>query len=276
MWISNAGFCRLMIVFARIENDKNITGFIVEYDKNNPNGITLGDIDKTITISASDFIDGKADASYALNAQREYHNPIKPFKVENMQVSVDTTTVSKNVNGDSVVDSFDFYFGRVSVGDVKTNKTSSVEHKLEFEVYDPNNTLGFKRNSLNWSTNEEHDDTKFGEVLDSNFTSEPNGVTTSVSAPSAGSLTLTHGGTTSATMHVDIDKWFWYVPFDCGVACEYKSYTDGGDCKTHPCFNYTYKNTQDVKGVQTGTFSGSDFNTSTRGEYKKTGVKVFR
>ena len=40
MWISNAGFCSLFIVFARIEDDKNITGFIVE---NNPeNGITLG------------------------------------------------------------------------------------------------------------------------------------------------------------------------------------------------------------------------------------------
>ncbi|MCT4628693.1 acyl-CoA dehydrogenase family protein, partial [Winogradskyella sp.] len=39
MWISNAGFCNLMIVFARIEDDKNITGFIVEYDPKNPNGI---------------------------------------------------------------------------------------------------------------------------------------------------------------------------------------------------------------------------------------------
>ena len=32
MWISNAGFCSVMIVFARIEDDKNITGFIVEND----------------------------------------------------------------------------------------------------------------------------------------------------------------------------------------------------------------------------------------------------
>ncbi len=36
MWISNAGFCNMMIVFARIEDDKNITGFIVEYDSENP------------------------------------------------------------------------------------------------------------------------------------------------------------------------------------------------------------------------------------------------
>ncbi len=53
MWISNAGFCSVMIVFARIENDKNITGFIVEYDKENPNGITLGEEEHKLGIRAS-------------------------------------------------------------------------------------------------------------------------------------------------------------------------------------------------------------------------------
>ncbi|AJR03463.1 acyl-CoA dehydrogenase family protein [Siansivirga zeaxanthinifaciens] len=53
MWISNAGFCNLMIVFARIEDDKYITGFIVEYDKNNPNGITLGEEEHKLGIRAS-------------------------------------------------------------------------------------------------------------------------------------------------------------------------------------------------------------------------------
>ena len=51
MWISNAGFCKLFIVFARIENDKNITGFLVE---NNPeNGITLGEEEHKLGIHAS-------------------------------------------------------------------------------------------------------------------------------------------------------------------------------------------------------------------------------
>jgi len=51
MWISNAGFCKLFIVFARIEDDKNITGFIVE---NNPeNGITLGEEEDKLGIHAS-------------------------------------------------------------------------------------------------------------------------------------------------------------------------------------------------------------------------------
>lgn len=53
MWISNAGFCNLMIVFARIEDDKNITGFIVEYDKDNPNGISMGEEEKKLGIHSS-------------------------------------------------------------------------------------------------------------------------------------------------------------------------------------------------------------------------------
>ncbi|MDP2088929.1 MAG: acyl-CoA dehydrogenase family protein [Flavobacteriaceae bacterium] len=53
MWISNAGFCSLMIVFARIENDKNITAFIVEYDPNNPNGIVLGEEEDKLGIHSS-------------------------------------------------------------------------------------------------------------------------------------------------------------------------------------------------------------------------------
>jgi alkylation response protein AidB-like acyl-CoA dehydrogenase len=51
MWISNAGFCSLLIVFARIEEDKNITGFIVENDPSN--GITMGEEEHKLGIRAS-------------------------------------------------------------------------------------------------------------------------------------------------------------------------------------------------------------------------------
>ncbi|UCE69666.1 MAG: acyl-CoA dehydrogenase family protein [Flavobacteriaceae bacterium] len=51
MWISNAGFCNLFIVFARIEDDKYITGFIVENDPEN--GITLGDEENKLGIHSS-------------------------------------------------------------------------------------------------------------------------------------------------------------------------------------------------------------------------------
>jgi alkylation response protein AidB-like acyl-CoA dehydrogenase len=51
MWISNAGFCDLLIVFARIEDDKNITGFIIENDASN--GITMGEEEHKLGIRAS-------------------------------------------------------------------------------------------------------------------------------------------------------------------------------------------------------------------------------
>ncbi|MDT0647299.1 acyl-CoA dehydrogenase family protein [Zunongwangia sp. F260] len=51
MWISNAGFANVFIVFARIEDDKNITGFIVENDPKN--GITFGEEEKKLGIHSS-------------------------------------------------------------------------------------------------------------------------------------------------------------------------------------------------------------------------------
>ncbi|WP_456462081.1 acyl-CoA dehydrogenase family protein [Lutibacter sp.] len=53
MWISNAGFAEIFIVFGRIENDKNITAFILEFDKNNPNGVTLGEEEHKLGIVSS-------------------------------------------------------------------------------------------------------------------------------------------------------------------------------------------------------------------------------
>jgi len=51
MWISNAGFANIFIVFARIEDDKNITGFIVPNDSKN--GITLGEEENKLGIHSS-------------------------------------------------------------------------------------------------------------------------------------------------------------------------------------------------------------------------------
>ena len=51
IWISNAGFADLFIVFARIEDDKNITGFIVPNDPNN--GIKLSEEEKKLGIHSS-------------------------------------------------------------------------------------------------------------------------------------------------------------------------------------------------------------------------------
>ncbi|MDN3203949.1 acyl-CoA dehydrogenase family protein [Algoriphagus sediminis] len=50
MWISNAGFADLFIVFAKIEDDKNLTAFIVE---KNFGGITMNEEEKKLGIKGS-------------------------------------------------------------------------------------------------------------------------------------------------------------------------------------------------------------------------------
>ncbi len=50
IWISNAGFADVFIVFARIEDDKYLTGFIVE---RNTEGLSFGEEEKKLGIRAS-------------------------------------------------------------------------------------------------------------------------------------------------------------------------------------------------------------------------------
>jgi alkylation response protein AidB-like acyl-CoA dehydrogenase len=51
IWISNAGFAHVFIVFARIEDDKNITGFVFEKDK--VGGLTLNPEEAKLGIRSS-------------------------------------------------------------------------------------------------------------------------------------------------------------------------------------------------------------------------------
>ena len=51
IWISNAGFAHVFIVFARIEDDKNITGFVFEKDK--VDGLTLNPEEAKLGIRSS-------------------------------------------------------------------------------------------------------------------------------------------------------------------------------------------------------------------------------
>ena len=50
MWISNAGFADVFIVFARIEDDKNITGFILDKEME---GITMGEEEHKLGLNSS-------------------------------------------------------------------------------------------------------------------------------------------------------------------------------------------------------------------------------
>jgi alkylation response protein AidB-like acyl-CoA dehydrogenase len=50
MWISNAGFADIFIVFARVKDDKNITGFIIE---KGADGMSMGDEENKLGLHSS-------------------------------------------------------------------------------------------------------------------------------------------------------------------------------------------------------------------------------
>ena len=51
IWISNAGFADILTVFAKIDDDKNLTAFIVPNDPNN--GISMGNEEEKLGLNFS-------------------------------------------------------------------------------------------------------------------------------------------------------------------------------------------------------------------------------
>jgi alkylation response protein AidB-like acyl-CoA dehydrogenase len=80
MWISNAGFAQMFIVFAKIiengEKDGKLTAFLFEYDPENPNGFKLGEEEQKLGIRSSStrqifFTDTKIPVENMLGKREE-------------------------------------------------------------------------------------------------------------------------------------------------------------------------------------------------------------
>ncbi len=80
MWISNAGFAQMFVVFAKIiengKKDGKLTAFIFEYDPENPNGFKLGEEEQKLGIRSSStrqifFTDTKIPVENMLGKREE-------------------------------------------------------------------------------------------------------------------------------------------------------------------------------------------------------------
>ncbi|WP_439488587.1 acyl-CoA dehydrogenase family protein [Algoriphagus sp.] len=110
MWISNAGFADVFIVFAKIENDKNLTAFIVEKSFG---GITMNEEEKKMGIKGS-------------STRQVFFNDC-PVPVENM--------LSDRQNGFKIAVNI-LNIGRVKLGagvlgGVRTVTTNAVKYSTE-------------------------------------------------------------------------------------------------------------------------------------------------
>ena len=109
MWISNAGFAEIFIVFARIENDKNITAFIMEFDKNNPNGVTLGAEENKLGIASSStrqvfFADTKIPVENMLSERGQgFKIALNSLNVGRIKLAAACLDASRRVIKESVV-----------------------------------------------------------------------------------------------------------------------------------------------------------------------------
>ncbi len=245
------------------------------------NGSTLADRNKTLFVSKNSFINGEAYISYEINVDRNYSIVLDPLELKELNVSILTNGVAKksiaNEDNSSVV----FYYGKISVKDIKSNQ-DSVNDFIEFEVYDSNSSKyveGFKQNSLKWYRNSYHSGSESGSIEEINATkrfSLEDSVfsVANIQTPVDGKVYFTiekHEG--SYVMHIKTKPWLWFALDNFGN--EY-NYSVGSDCVSHPCFRYiNIEPVSDVK-IKSGEFKGGDIKVTTPGYYKRKGVKIYR
>jgi alkylation response protein AidB-like acyl-CoA dehydrogenase len=112
MWISNAGFAKTFIVFAKIvengEKDKKLTAFIVEYDPENPNGIELGEEEHKLGIRSSStrqvfFTNTKVPVENMLGKREEgFKIALNVLNIGRIKLSAGIMDAMRRIIGESI------------------------------------------------------------------------------------------------------------------------------------------------------------------------------
>ena len=128
MWISNAGFADVFIVFGRIEDDKNITGFILEKGME---GITMGEEEYKLGLNSSStrqvfFNDVKVPVESMLGGRGNgFKIAMNALNVGRIKLSAAILDACRRVIGLSTIYSNE----RIQFG-VPISKYGAIKHKL--------------------------------------------------------------------------------------------------------------------------------------------------
>lgn len=267
--------------------DDRLGNFIYIYENNDINSsLNSAVINTTLVISPlpktffSTDTKGSALIKVYYNFDRNASIEISPF---------DINITGLYVNDIDGVEGFDvdtgdstFYYGRVRPSDIETTLLP-VTNPLLFEVYDTGTpyTSGMKQSSLYWYVNKLHTGNSMGSVVEAVASSN-----TLIDNALAGygfnynsvlsgqqNFDIIAASREKATIHLKTQEWLWYVPSSFGSA-----YDDGAgtDCTMHPCFQFTFTIENDASIIQSGDFNGTLVPDKNRGDYQRTGVKVFR
>ena len=258
----------LALVHSSVPNP--LTKILYSEELSAVNTNVLKGIPWTLSLNSVLFNNGSVTPSIHLNFDRNETKPLNPF---DFNITSATATDADAITGTGVpLGDTTFIFGRARAYNITTN-TSPVNVPIEFEIYSSTSSgfvSGMPQNVLKWYRNIDHDTATEGNVLLGGFSA---GVTDSAintsTAPANGLQIIEVTSTTDRIIHLDISPWLWYSP-------KY-TYDYSGNCTRHPCFNYDYTDaTGGIKGVNSGTFQGSDFQMTPAKNITNKGVKIFR
>ena len=250
-----------------------------------PSGTTLGDIDQAMRIRASEFVGGIGEASLAFNVDRAYDVPVSPFKVTGLGATITSLAAAKvtNSNIDLNDGNFTFYYAQLNLDDVVTTSLP-VTNSGYFEVFDDTNSIytqGMDQKTLFWYRNNLHTDNQEGDIVQAIASSNTQidnalgGFGFDYLPVSTGrqGLNITAASRSKATIHLQTQKWLWYVPSGFGSA-----YDDGAgsDCTMHPCFTFSLLPSGSALMIESGDFTGTVVPDVNRSDYLKKGIKLFR
>ncbi len=230
---------------------------------------TLLNLPKTI-FSTNDK--GSAKLNVLINFDRSDAKPVNPFDLNISKIQVADASYP-TVKGEHTPDSnATFVYGRIHAYDIQTNQASTPD-PVEIEVYGKNasNTFlnGKPQNVLYWYRNTDHDFASQGSVtIPSPGTTH---LTFTTSTPPENGLHVINidyddpTNATKQTVKMELPSWLLVSPANNEFTYEYVPTTNTID---------TLKDNS--KGVNSGTFSGSDFEIQKSKQTTKKGIKLFR
>jgi hypothetical protein len=242
------------------------------------------------SISPSSFKNGDSNLSLKFNFLRNWTSPINPFNFKLTDIKTSNPSVINN-NASSLDKNATFVYGRARAYDIKTDQGSNVPNPIELEIYSLASTGYVKdmpQNVLHWYRNLNHDNNITGVISGDDYPTTTKTATSSTISINSLLNTPKYGlhniyinnpdAISHAIIHLDIPSWLWYSTVN-----NY-DFSSGSKCTQHPCFDYQFfgtNSTQDqllvpLQGVNTGTFSGSDFEIKAPVNTTKKGIKVFR
>jgi hypothetical protein len=218
---------------------------------------------------------GTAKLNILVDFNRSDSSPVNPF---DLNITSAIATDENSVTGSDTADigTATFVYGRIHPYDIKTDQMSA-PNPIEIEIYGKNSTATFlnskPQNVLYWHRNTEHNTSAEGNITSGTSTPTTSIVVNTSNPPKSGvqSIYITNGdgNTSKQTINLVIPGWLSITPDNNTFQYQYIKAATEIDTLTQP-------SSTSKTGVNSGTFTGSDFEIQQSQQTTKKGIKVFR